>query len=144
MSELEPKPDRRRFGLRVARAFLITAAYAVFWLIIWFLTSTLLASFPEYQKLFSVIALGLLFFTFAIALAEGTIYKYILKIIRAFFLIAYLTYATNSGVLKVSFENLVFTVEFVPLLALMIVINLLEIAKGLLQAIEFAAHSPKD
>ncbi|MEM0356900.1 MAG: hypothetical protein QXL77_00785 [Candidatus Bathyarchaeia archaeon] len=144
MSELEPKPDRRRFGFRVARAFLITAAYAVFWLIIWFLTSTLLASFPEYQKLFSVIALGLLFFTFAIALAEGTIYKYILKIIRAFFLIAYLTYATNSGVLKVSFENLVFTVEFVPLLALMIVINLLEIAKGLLQAIEFAAHSPKD
>ncbi|MEM1565209.1 MAG: hypothetical protein QXQ08_04450 [Candidatus Bathyarchaeia archaeon] len=144
MSELEPKPDRRRFSFRVARAFLITAAYAVFWLIIWFLTSTLLASFPEYQKLFSVIALGLLFFTFAIALAEGTIYKYILKIIRAFFLIAYLTYATNSGVLKVSFENLVFTVEFVPLLALMIVINLLEIAKGLLQAIEFAAHSPKD
>ncbi|MEM2419920.1 MAG: hypothetical protein QXL38_02920 [Candidatus Bathyarchaeia archaeon] len=144
MSELEPKPDRRRFGFRVARAFLITAAYAVFWLIIWFLTSTFLAGFPEYQKLFSAIAWGLLFFIFAIALAEGTIYKYILKIIRAFFLIAYLTYATNSGVLTISFENIVFTVEFLPLLALIIVINLLEVARGLLQAIEFAAHSPKD
>ncbi|MEM3578610.1 MAG: hypothetical protein QXL54_00085 [Candidatus Bathyarchaeia archaeon] len=144
MSGLEPKVDRRKFGFRVARAFLITAASAVFWIILWFLTSTLLASFPDYQKLFSTIAGGLLFFTFAIALAEGTIYKYILIIIRAFFLIAYLTYATNVGVLTVSFENLAFTVEFVPLLALMVLINLLEIAKGLLQAIEFAAQSPKD
>jgi len=144
MSELEPKPDRRKFGFRVVRAFLVTAAYAVFWLIIWFLTSMILAKFPQYQTLFSILAGGLLFFAFAIALAEGTIYKYILKIIRAFFLMAYLTYATNGGVLTISFENLALTVEFVPLLALMIVINLLEVARGLLQAIEFAAQSPKD
>jgi hypothetical protein len=144
MSELEPRPSRRKLGLRVARAFLLTAASGVFWLVIWFLTSMLLANFPNYQTLFTVLAWGLLFFTFAIALAEGTIYKYLLIIIRAFFLIVYLAYATNSGTLTINFENFTLTVEFVPLLALLIVINLLDIARGLLQAIEFAAQSPKD
>lgn len=144
MSEFESKPNRKNIGLRVARAFLITAASAIFWFILWFLTSMFLASFPNYLTLFSVLAWSLLFFTFTIALAEGTIYKYILRITRAFFLIVYLTYATNSGVLSINFENLAFTVEFIPLLALMITINLLDIAKGLLQVMEFAAQSPKD
>jgi len=144
VSDIEPKPDRRKLGFRVVRAFLFTAAYAVFWFIIWFLTYTFLASFPEYPQLFTTIACGLLFFTFAITLAEDTIYKYILKAIRAFFLIAYLTYATKGGILTLNLENIGFTVEFVPLLALMIVINLLDIARALLQAIEFAAQSPKD
>lgn len=144
MSEVELEPGRRRLGFRVARAFLVTVAHAVFWLILWFLTSMFLAAFPDYSRLFSILVGGLLFFTFAIALAEGTIYKYILAITRAFFLIVYLTYATNSGILTINLGNLAFTVEFVPLLALMIVINLLEIAKGLLQALEFAAQSPKD
>lgn len=146
MSEFEIQHglNRRRLGLRVAKALLKTAAYAVFWLIVWFLTSMLLASFPEYFKLFSVLAGGLLFFTFAMALAEGTIYQHILVIIRAFFLIAYLAYATHGGVLTINLEGLAFTVEFVPLLALMIMINLLEIARGMLQALEFAAKSPKD
>jgi len=144
MSELVPRPNRRKLGLRIARAFLLTAASGIFWLIIWFLASMLLANFPNYQMLFTVLAWGLLFFTFAIALAEGTIYKYLLIIIRAFFLIVYLAYATNNGILTINFENFALTVEFLPLLALMIVINLLDIARGLLQAIEFAAQSPKD
>ncbi|MCS7124953.1 MAG: hypothetical protein NZ932_06050 [Candidatus Bathyarchaeota archaeon] len=144
MNELESKRNRRRVGLKVARAFLITAASAIFWLILWFLTSTFLAGFPNYLTLFTVLAGGFLFFTFTIALAEGTIYKYILMITRAFFLIVYLTHATNGGILTINLENLAFTVEFVPLLALMVFINLLDVARRLLQAIEFASQSPKD
>ncbi|MEM3797116.1 MAG: hypothetical protein QXY74_01605 [Candidatus Bathyarchaeia archaeon] len=144
MSELESKPRGQKFSSRIARAVLITAASAVLWLIVWFLTSMFLAGFPEYPKLFSTIAWGLLFFTFTIALAEGTIYKYILIIARAFFLMIYLTYATNWGVLTANFGNLMFTVEFTSLIALIIAINLLEVARGLLLAIEFAAQSPKD
>jgi len=144
MNELQHGFNRRRFALRVARAFLITAGYAVFWLIVWFLTSMFLARFPNFNRLFSVLAGGLLFFTFAMTLTDGTIYKHILAMVRAFFLIVYLTYATNGGTLTINLENLTFTVEFVPLLALMVVINLLEVARGLLQAIDFAAKSPKD
>jgi hypothetical protein len=136
--------NHRRFASRVAKATLVTAGYAIFWLITWLFTSMFLANFPNYHKLFSMTAGSLLFFTFTIALADGTIYKHILVVIRAFFLIAYITYVTNGGVLTVNLENLILTVEFIPLLALIVVANLLDIARGLLQTIEFVSKSPKD
>lgn len=136
--------NRRKLGLRIAKAFLVTAASGIFWLVLWFLTSMLLADFPEYFALFPLLAWGLIFFTFATTLTDGTIYKYIFIVMRAFFLIVYLAYATNYGVLTIKFEDYAFTVEFVPLLALMIMINLFSMARGILQAIEFASKSPRD
>lgn len=136
--------NRRKLGLRIAKTFLVTAASGIFWLVLWFLTSMLLADFPEYFALFPLLAWGLIFFTFATTLTDGTIYKYIFIVMRAFFLIVYLAYATNYGVLTIKFEDYAFTVEFVPLLALMIMINLFSMARGILQAIEFASKSPRD
>ncbi|MEM2147326.1 MAG: hypothetical protein QXJ94_01835, partial [Candidatus Bathyarchaeia archaeon] len=132
------------FAMRVVKATLFTAVSGIFWLILWFLTSMILKDLPQYLELFAVLAWGLIFFTFAITFSEGTIYKYILIIIRAFFLIVYLAYSTNCGVFTVTFENVSFTVEFVPLLAVMIVASLLSMIRGILQAIEFAAQTPKD
>ena len=144
MSENETKTVFRRLGLRIAKATLVTAVAGVFWLVLWLLISSLLADFPEYLVLFAVLAWALLFFTFAIKVSEGTIYKYILIIMRGFFLIVYTAYATNCGVRTIKIEDFTFTVEFIPLLALMIAINLLAMARGLLQAIEFTSQSPKD
>jgi len=144
MSENETKTVFRRLGLRIAKATLVTAVTGVLWLVLWLLISSLLADFPEYLALFAVLVWALLFFTFAIKVSEGTIYKYILIIMRGFFLIVYTAYATNCGVRTVKIEDFTLTVEFIPLLALMITINLLAIARGLLQAIEFTSQSPKD
>ncbi|MEM2103866.1 MAG: hypothetical protein QW717_03140 [Candidatus Bathyarchaeia archaeon] len=141
MAGLELNVNRRELGLRIIKAFLLTVAYGFLWLLLWFLTSSFPAFFPYYSTLFPILAWGLLFFTFAIKMAEGTIYKYVLIILRAFFLIAYLVYATNSGVLTVKVESFVFTFEFLPLLAVMIIVNLLEVARGIIQAIEFASQS---
>lgn len=144
MSKNENKGVFRRLGLRIAKATLITAVAGVFWLVLWLLISSLLSDFPEYLACFAVLAWALLFFTFTIKVSEGTIYKYILLSARAFFLIVYVAYATNYGVLTVKIEDFTFTVEFIPLLALMIALNLLAMARGLLQAIEFTSQSPKD
>jgi hypothetical protein len=144
MSENETKPAFRKLFRRIAKATLMTVVAGIFWLVLWFLISSFLANFPEYLTRFAVLAWALLFFTFAIKVSEGTIYKYILIIARAFFLIVYVAYTTNCGVLTVKIEDFTFTVEFIPLLALMIVINLLAMARGLLQAIEFTSQSPKD
>lgn len=122
----------------------MTVVAGIFWLVLWLLISSFLANFPEYLTRFAVLAWALLFFTFAIKVSEGTIYKHILIIIRAFYLLVYSAYATNCGVLTIKIENFTVTVEFIPLLALMITINLLAMARGLLQAIEFTAQSPKD
>ena len=144
MSKNETKPAFRKLFRRIAKATLMTVVAGIFWLVLWLLISSLLVDFPWYLARFAVLAWALLFFTFTIKVSEGTIYKYILIIARAFFLIVYVAYATNYGVLTVKIEDFTFTVEFIPLLALMIAINLLAMARGLLQAIEFTSQSPKD
>lgn len=144
MSENKTGRSFREMRRKILKATLKTAVTGVFWLILWFAFSPLLTSFPGYLMLFAVLVWSMLFFTFTIKISEGTIYQHILSMIRGFFLIFYIAYATNYGVLTVKFEEFALTMEFTPILALMIVANLLAIVRGLLQAIEFAAQSPKD
>ncbi|MEM2971369.1 MAG: hypothetical protein QW270_02970 [Candidatus Bathyarchaeia archaeon] len=134
----------RRLSLRVVKATFITVVAGVFWLIMWLLISLLLADYPEYLMHFAVLAWASLFFTFATKISEGTIYRHILTIARSFFLIMYVAYATNCGILTIKIEKFTITIEFIPIIALITAINLLAMAKGLLQAIEFASKSPKD
>lgn len=103
-----------------------------------------MAWYPEYQKFFAVFAWATVLFTFAIRVADGSIFKYCFIVGRAFFLIIYTVYATNAGMLTLDLMNFHFTLEFVPLLAFMILANILAIAKGVLQAMEFTSESSRE
>jgi len=63
---------------------------------------------------------------------------------RALFLIIYFIYATNGGVFTINVMDMRLTIEFVSILALMVLVNFLEMVRGVLQAIEFTSASPKD
>jgi hypothetical protein len=142
--EIEEKRSCRRLIPRIAKATLTTAAVGILLCIIWIFISMFLSNFPEYVISFAVLAWATIFFTFTVKICEGTIYKHIFSISQAFFLIIYLSYATNFGVLTLNFGGLQFKVEFVPLLALMIAICLLSLVRGILQALEFTSQSPRD
>jgi len=147
MSEVEAKSifSRRKLFVKIVKAAVITAIYGVIWLIIWLLLSNFLGPiFQQFSTLYWILAYFSLFFTFAIKISEGTIYKYVFIILRSFFIIVYLTFSTNYGVFTMDFAGFTFTVEFIPLLAIMVAINLLSIANGIIQAIEFAAQTPED
>lgn len=149
MSEIKVPKDGasellKKFSKNIVKACSITAIVGVLLLVLWFVLSKVLENFPEYLQLFSVLAVAIVLFTFATRITEGTIYKYVFAIGQSFFLIIYLIYATEGGTLAINIMDLHFSIEFVPLLALMIVINILAIAKGILQAIEFMSESPKD
>ncbi len=148
MSEIEIKERNivasKKLVTRLAKAIIITAAFGIFFLIIWSIASPLLTSYPHYLTLFTILVWVTLFFTFATRLTEGTIYKHTLVIGQAFFMILYLIYATNGGFLTFDFADLHFTIELTPLLALVIVPNLLAMAKGILEMLEFTSGVPKE
>ncbi|MGQ9640574.1 MAG: hypothetical protein ACUVUF_00425 [Candidatus Bathycorpusculaceae bacterium] len=144
IAEIAEKRSYRRLIPRIAKAALTTAAVGAFLFVVWMFISTAFSSFPEYILTFAVLAWATIFFTFAVNVCEGTVYKCLFIIARAFFLIIYIAYATNYGTLNLKFEEFRFTVEFVPLLALMIVAELLSLASGILQALEFTSQSPRD
>jgi len=130
---------------RVFKATIITTVVGACLLFSWLMISAALADwFPEYQMLFAVFAWATVFFTFAIRVTDNTIFKYCFIIGRAFFLIIYIVYATNGGILTLDFMNFHFTLEFIPLLSLMILVNLLAMARGVLQAIEFTSETPRE
>lgn len=149
MSEVDIKEKswKERLGElapRLLKATVITALVGVILLFIWFFIGQIFADYPEYQTFYAILAWAMLFFTFAIRVAEGTIYKFAFIIARAVFLIAYLIYATDSGVFTIDFMETRLIVEFIPILALMILVNVLDMAKGVLQVIEFTSESPSD
>lgn len=147
MSEIEvkAKSNRRKTILRIVKAAVITAIYGVGWLIIWLLLSSFLGPIlQEFSTMYWILAFASLFFTFAIKISEDTIAKFFFTILRSFFIIIYLAYSTNFGVFTINLEGFIFTVEFTPLLAIMVAINFLSIAGGLIQAIEFTARTPED
>jgi len=145
MNEVETKSNCRKFLVKIVKAALVTAIYGVIWFLIWLLFSSFLGDlFLQFSTLYWILACASLFFTFAIRISENTIYKYILIILRSFFLIVYIAYSTNFGVLTVNFEGFAFTVEFIPLLAIIVAINLLSVARGIIQAIEFSAQTPEE
>ena len=134
----------RKLFPRILKATIVAAIVGVCLLVFWLVISKALESYPECRILFAVFAWATVLFTFAIRVTDGTIYKYCFIIGRAFFLITYTVYATNGGMLSLDFMDFHLTLEFIPVLSLMILVNLLTIAKGVLQAIEFTSESPKE
>lgn len=151
MGEVEVKETNSKELLkkllpRIAKATIATGIVGACLLIFWFVISdsALLAWYPEYQMLFAVIVWATVFFTFAIRVTNGTVYKYCFVIGRALFIIIYTIYATNGGMLTLDLMDFHLTVEFIPLVFIMILTNLLGIAKGVLQAMQFTSESPAD
>jgi hypothetical protein len=130
---------------KIFEATIVSVIVGACLILFWLLFSAALARLhPEYQLFFAVFAWAMVLFAFAVRVADGTIFKYCFIIGRAFFLIIYIVYVTNGGILTLDFMKLHFTLEFIPLLALMILINLLTVAKGVLQALQFTSESPKE
>lgn len=149
MGEVEVKETSlkevfKKFFPRVAKATIITAIVGACLLIFWSLVLEVFAWYPEYQMFFAILAWPTIFFTFAIRVTDGTILKFCFIVGRAFFQIIYTVYATNNGILTLDFMNFHVTLEFVPLLFLVILVNLITIGKGILQAIEFTSESLKE
>ena len=145
MTENGFKGFLKKYFLKILKATILTSAIGFFLLLIWwFFILGFFADNPEIQTLFAVLVWSTLFFTFTVRATEGTIYKYGFLVGRALFIIVYLIYATNGGVFSLDFADFRFWVEFVPLLALMVFINILDMARSVLQALEFTSETPKE
>ena len=145
MAEDDFKGFFGKFFPKILKATVLTAVMGVFLFFLWWLFILgFFADNPEIQILFAVLAWATLFFTFTIKVTEGTIYKYGFLVGRALFIIVYLIYATNGGVFSLNFADFRFWVDFVPLLALMVFINILDMARSVLQALEFTSETPQE
>lgn len=140
----------RKLLPRIAKAAIKGIIYfALFYVFPTFLISQLSKFAPQlstqYGQTVTVFAAILIFFVVASELTSGTIYQHALNIGRALILIIFFVFALNGGIVKFDIDvagsqrvNLV--ADLKVFLLMLIAIDLLGLAKSVLQAVNFLSE----
>jgi len=101
------------------------------------------ALIPGLREELSAFILVSVIFEVAIQLLSGTIFRYVLSATRTIVFMGLLVLFTNGGVIASTFPQIggiQVTVDFKPLLAVLLSLSVLNIAKSILQAVDFLSQ----
>ena len=114
---------------------------AVLTYIVYFIFMLLVQPFSEfigqYSLLIDMFFMVIIAFTFLIELFSGTIIKYMIEFSRSMFIIFYFVTSLNSGIIDVSMENVSIIVNLRFFLLMLVLINIIGMAKTVLSAVNF-------
>jgi hypothetical protein len=144
----DTKRDAKTFTRRIApRAFKAVLLAVVSYLPIYFLSdlaNPVQPYFPWYEPLTNVFTVVFIFFLVAGVFLSGTIFQYVFGGARTLVLMIYFILILNGGIvtlaLPIEGTTLNILVDLTVVLALIVLICLLGIARNVTQAIDFSAH----
>jgi len=114
---------------------------AVLTYIVYFIFMLLVQPFSEfigqYSLLIDMFFMVIIAFTFLIELFSGTIIKYMIEFSRSLFVIFYFVASLNSGIIDVTMENVSIIVNLRFFLLMLVLINVIGMAKTVLSAVNF-------
>jgi hypothetical protein len=93
----------------------------------------------KYESFIDIFAAMVIFFVFITQLASGTIFQYVFGTVRALAFMIFFIQVLNSGV-TTNFGAISIFVDLRMFFAMLIVIELLEFAKNLVEAINFLSE----
>ena len=131
------KFPKRNLSIRIlkagVKAVLVYVAYFIFTL----LTQQVYELIGEYSSFIEGFFIAIAVFVFLIEFSSGTIFKYMLEFARSLFVIFYLIVTLKSGIIDVNIQNVTLILNLQFFLLMLISINLIEIARTVLSAIDF-------
>ena len=120
------------------KAVLVYIAYFIIaHFIFTLLTQQVYEFIGEYIPFIEGFFIAIAIFVFLIEFSSGTIFKYMLEFARSLFVIFYLIIALKNGIIDVNIQNVTLILNLQFFLLMLILINLIEIAKAVLSAIDF-------
>jgi hypothetical protein len=105
------------------------------------LTAPFTAVLPEYNLAFNVFALVFVLFMVIGQLFADTIFKHILDVFSALFLIGYLLYTFTTNVLVINVENVTFIIDLQVILSIIMLLSLVGFAKALLELVNYMVEN---
>jgi uncharacterized ion transporter superfamily protein YfcC len=99
--------------------------------------SAVAPGFAETIELFVAITIVLMILS---DLTANTIYQCFINVGRAIFMIGYLVFALGDGVLNISLESFILTVDLTAFYAIAAMLGLLGLARSVMQAINFMSQ----
>lgn len=156
--QVTEKGDKKTFVERIMPRVFKAAIMGVITFFLYYMLPTLMFSmfptenlpseyasfFTEYEQLFYIFAAIIICFAVLIQLASGTIFQHAFSIAKAIILIIYFIYALNGGILTLNVPIKEMTINIVAnltaFLVILISVNLLALAKSMLEAINFLSQ----
>ena len=115
------------------KAVLIYIVYFIFMLLV----QPFFEFIGQYSLLIDIFFMVIIAFTFLTEFFSGTIVKYIIEFSKSLFIVFYFVAALNSGIIDISMENVSIIVNLRFFLLMLVLINVIGMAKTVLSAINF-------
>jgi len=96
--------------------------------------------FSSYGQLLPVFVAIILFFVVASELTSGTIFQHAFNIGKALILMIFIVYALQGGIISIDIQNIRLVADLRVYLVMLLTIDLLGLAKSMLQAINFLSE----
>ena len=115
------------------KAVLIYIVYFIFMLLV----QPFFELIGQYSLLIDIFFMVIIAFTFLTEFFSGTIVKYMIEFSKSLFIIFYFVASLNSGIIDISMENVSIIVNLRFFLLMLVLINVIGMAKTVLSAINF-------
>ena len=109
-----------------------------------FLGSTLPEGVPNlfspYEQVFGTFTIVVIFFVIASEVTSGTIFQHVFNIGKALVLMVLIVLSFEGGIIEMDFQNVHITADLIFYLTMLLTIDLVGLAKSVLQAINFLSE----
>ncbi|RLI42046.1 hypothetical protein DRO59_05325 [Candidatus Bathyarchaeota archaeon] len=127
----------RRITLKILKATIkATLLYGVYFVLSMFL-APISDAVPGFQQMVETFVTVYLFLMILGEIASGTVFQHFFGAVKALFVILYLIFSLNGGVITLYFQGAQLMVDIRLFLMVAILLSLLGFAKSVLQAISF-------
>ena len=93
-----------------------------------------------YEQIFGTFTIVIIFFVVASEITSGTIFQHMFNIGQALVLMVLIVISLEGGIIKIGFQNIQITADLTFYLVMLLTIDLVGLAKSVLQAINFLSE----
>jgi hypothetical protein len=110
----------------------------------WLFLAPLAGIIPSLQKTIETFAIIYIALVVASEIVAGTIYQHFFSIANDLFVISYLVFCLNSGVISINYQNVLLQIDTHLLLGVAMILALLGLCRSVLQTINFASRKAEN
>jgi hypothetical protein len=131
------KTKVRNFTFKALKATVKGILFYAIYFVLWMFLAPISEMIPGLQQMIETFVVAYVILIIIGELTSGTIYQYFFNVARALFVIGYLIFSLNGGILGLTFQNVSLMVDLRVFLAIATLLSLLGLAKSVLQAINY-------
>jgi hypothetical protein len=131
------KKSLRNFTFKALKATVKGVLFYALYFVLWMFLAPVSEMIPGLRQMietFVMVYIALMIFA---ELTSGTIVQHFFNVAKALFVIGYLIFSLNGGIVGLTFENVSLMVDLRVFLAIATLLSLLGLAKSVLQALNY-------